>query len=103
MLILGYILYCIALYYNEFLEAWANSLPLPFNKLQNEDVKDVDANYIPLEDRKTSSVYAPTSVQNNVIQSNGKMISSIQQTYQSDKQDNESSSEVMDFLFLLDS
>lgn len=73
-------------------------MPLPFNKLQNEDVKDADANYIPLEDRKMSTVYVPTSVQNNVIQSNGKMISSIQHTYQSDKPDNETSSEVTDFL-----
>lgn len=75
-------LYCVALYYNEFLEAWANTLPLPFNKMQNEDVKEMDAHYIPLEDRKMST-YAPTTERNSIVQSNGKVISSIQHTYQS--------------------
>lgn len=75
-------MYCVALYYNEFLEAWANTLPLPFNKMQNEDTKEPDANYIPLEDRKMS-MYAPTTTErNSIVQSNGKVISSIQQTYQ---------------------
>lgn len=77
-----------ALYYNEFLEAWANTLPLPFNKLQNQDIKDMDGNYIPLEDRKLST-YGTTTERNSILQSNGKVISSIQQTYQSNNLENE--------------
>lgn len=72
-----------ALYYNEFFEAWANTLPLPFNKLQNREDKEPDANYIPLEDRKGSTYASTTPERSSIVQSNGKVISSIQQTYQS--------------------
>lgn len=65
------------------METWINTLPLPFNKMQNEDTEEANVNYISLEDRK-SYMYVSTNKQNNIILSNGKSISSIQQTYESD-------------------
>lgn len=88
LLIALYVLYCVALYYNEFLEAWVNTLPLPFSKLHSQNINSTDANYIPLEERKLSN-YATTTENNTNFHSNEKIISSIQRSYQSNKPEDE--------------
>ena len=81
----AYGLYLAALYNNEFLETWANTLPLPFKVLQNGCEGEMDPNYIPLEDRTVSTHVIDAVERNSLVQSNGRIISSIQQTYQSNK------------------
>lgn len=82
LLIGTYAVYCVALYYNELLEAWAHTLPLPFNTSHENITEESDANYIPLKDRRSSIHVSPN--ERTSIQSNGKIIisnSDIQPTY----------------------